>query len=73
MQLRLSRGRRRGRGREEGHGDQCREGDSDVEMKQESPLDGVAPDHREVGQGRPRGGEGADGSKRSIGRDVRNP
>lgn len=42
-------------------------------MKQESPLDGVAPDHREVGQGRPRGGEEADGSKRSIGRDVRNP
>lgn len=28
-------------------------------MKQESPLDGVAQDLGEVGQGRPRGEEGA--------------
>lgn len=35
-------------------------------MKQESPLDGVARDLGEFGQGRPRGEEGADESKRSI-------
>lgn len=53
------------------------EGDSDLKMKQESlqanvsPLDGVALDPGEVGQGRSRGGKGANRYKRSIRGDVR--
>lgn len=37
-------------------------GDSDVEMKQESPLDDVAPDHEEVGHGEWRGQMGLKGA-----------